>query len=188
LKSAFEAERRNKQAKTNDEAVLDALKSSGINLIPIELPDYPVRAIRFVLSAEAAAAFDELTRSNQDDLLVRQNKGAWPNSFRRARMIPAVEYIQANRLRTIVMQAMAQTMSQIDVFVTPSYGGNVLLMTNLTGHPAVVLPNGFTEKGTPTSISFIGNLYGEAEALLAAKTYQDATCFHLKHPKLDLGG
>lgn len=185
LKSAFETERRNKEAKSNDEAVLGVLKSLGVNLIPIELPDYPVGAIRFVLSAEAAAAFDELTRSNRDDLLVRQDKGAWPNSFRKARMIPAVEYIQANRLRTIIMQAMAQTMSQIDVFVTPSYGGNVLLMTNLTGHPAVVLPNGFTEKGTPTSISFIGNLFGEAEALLVAKAYQDTTDFHLKHPKLN---
>ncbi len=80
---------------------------------------------------------------------------------------------------------MAKLMSKIDVFVTPSYGGNVLLLTNLTGHPAVVVPNGFTEEGTPTSISFIGNLYGEAEALLIAKAYQDATDFHLKHPVLD---
>ena len=185
LKTAFDQKRRNKIARANDEAVLETLKSLGIELIPIELPDYPVAAIRFVLSAEAAAAFDELTRTNRDDLLVRQSKGAWPNSFRRARMIPAVEYIQANRLRTLVMQAMAKTMSKIDVFVTPSYGGNVLLMTNLTGHPAVVLPNGFTEKGTPTSISFIGKLFGEAEALSVAKAYQDATGFHLKHPKLE---
>jgi len=185
FKSAFNGDQRNKQAKANDDAVLDTLNSLGINLIPIELPDYPVGAIRPVLSAEAAAAFDELTRSNQADLLVRQTKDAWPNSFRRARMIPAVEYIQANRLRTMVMQAMAQTMSQIDVFVTPSYGGNVLLLTNLTGHPAVVLPNGFTEKGTPTSISFIGNLFGEEEALLVAKAFQDATDFHLKHPRLE---
>jgi Asp-tRNA(Asn)/Glu-tRNA(Gln) amidotransferase A subunit family amidase len=80
---------------------------------------------------------------------------------------------------------MAKTMSQVDVFVTPSFGGDVLLLTNLTGHPAVVVPNGFNEKGSPTSISFIGNLYGEAETLLIAKTYQDATDFHLKHPQLD---
>ena len=88
-------------------------------------------------------------------------------------------------MRKMVMEAMVKTMSQVDVFVTPSYGGDVLLLTNLTGHPAVVLPNGFNEKGAPTSISFIGNLYGEAEALLVAKAFQDATDFHFKHPDLD---
>lgn len=185
LKSAFEAEQRNEQAKANQDAVLDTLRSLGIELVPIELPEYPISAMRFILNAEAAAAFDDLTRTNRDDLLVRQIKNAWPNVFRQARMIPAVEYIQANRLRTIVMKAMAKTMSQVDVFVTPSYGGDVLLLTNLTGHPAVVLPNGFNEKGSPTSISFIGNLYGEAEALLVAKAFQDVTDFHLKHPVLD---
>ncbi|MFQ6114199.1 MAG: amidase, partial [bacterium] len=99
--------------------------------------------------------------------------------------IPAVEYIQANRVRTLVMEAMVALMSEIDVYVVPSFGGSNLLMTNLTGHPAVVLPNGFTEKGTPTSISFIGKLYGEAETLAVAKAYQDATDFHLKHPVLE---
>jgi Asp-tRNA(Asn)/Glu-tRNA(Gln) amidotransferase A subunit family amidase len=185
LKSAFEADRQDELAKANDNAVLEVLRSLGIDLIPIELPDYPISAMRFILNAEAAAAFDELTRTNQDDLLVRQIKNAWPNVFRQARMIPAVEYIQANRLRTMVMEAMAKTMSQVDVFVTPSYGGDVLLLTNLTGHPAVVLPNGFTDKGTPTSISFIGNLYDEAKALFVAKAFQDATDFHLKHPAID---
>ncbi|MDZ7330523.1 MAG: amidase [candidate division KSB1 bacterium] len=184
LKSAFEADRENNQAKANDEAVLDLLRSKGINLIPIELPDFPVSALRFILNAEAAAAFDDLTRSNRDDLLVRQIKNAWPNVFRHSRLIPAVEYIQANRVRTLIMHAMAKLMSQIDVFVTPSYGGDVLLLTNLTGHPAVVVPNGFNEQGSPTSISFIGKLFHEAETLLVAKTYQDATDFHLKHPNL----
>ena len=185
FKSAFEAEQRNEQAKANQNAVLETLRTLGIELLPIELPDYPISAMSFILNAEAAAAFDDLTRSNRDDLLVRQIKNAWPNVFRQARMIPAVEYIQANRLRTMVMEAMGKTMSQVDVFVTPSYGGDVLLLTNLTGHPAVVLPNGFNEKGSPTSISFIGNLYGEAEALLVAKAFQDATDFHLKRPRLD---
>jgi len=185
FKSAFEAERENKQAKANDDAVLGIMRSLEIDLIPIELPDYPISAMRFILNAEAAAAFDDLTRSNRDDLLVRQIKNAWPNVFRQARMIPAVEYIQANRVRTMVMEAIAKTMSHVDVFVTPSYGGDVLLMTNLTGHPAVVVPNGFNEKGSPTSISFIGNLCGEAETLLVAKAFQDATDFHLKHPELE---
>lgn len=184
VKSASENEQKDKEWKANDEATLEKLRSLGINLVPIELPDYPIDAINFILRVEAAAAFDELTRSNKDDLLVRQNRGAWPNTFRLARMIPAVEYIQANRFRTIIMKAMAELMSDIDVYVVPTRGNNNLLLTNLTGHPAVVLPNGFTERGTPTSISFTGRLYGEAEMLALAKRYQDSTDFHLKHPML----
>jgi len=138
----------------------------------------------FILSAEAGAAFDELTRDNRDELLVRQGKDAWPNVFRQARMIPAVEYIQANRLRTKVMQAMAGLMSQIDIYVTPSFVGDNLLLTNLTGHPQTVVPNGFKESGSPTSISFVGGLFQEAKALAIARAYQNATGFHLKHPTL----
>lgn len=181
LKKAFEQKSRTKE---NDQETLEVLRSLGISLIPFELPEFPARAISFVLSAEAAAAFDELTRSGMDKLLVRQGQGTWPNTFRQARLIPAVEYIQANRLRTLLMQKTAEQMKEIDVFVTPSYGGNSLLITNLTGHPTVVVPNGFDEKGSPTSISFIGKLFGEEKALRVAKAYQDATDFHLKHPKL----
>jgi len=181
LKKAFE---RKSKTQKNDTATLEALRSMGIELIPFELPEFPARAISFILSAEAAAAFDELMRSGRDDLLVRQGSGAWPNTFRQARFIPAVEYIQANRLRTLLMQQMAERMKKIDVFVTPPYGGNSLLITNLTGHPTVVVPNGFDDEGTPTSIAFIGSLFGETKALRLAKAYQDATDFHLKHPKL----
>ena len=185
-KSAFDAERRrNPEGKANDDATLEKLKSMGLNMIPIELPDYPVSAISFILSAEASAAFSELTLSNRDDLLVRQGRGAWPNSFRQARFIPAVEYIQANRLRTKIMEEMAKLFDKIDLYVTPSYGGSNLLLTNLTGHPCLVLPNGFRENGTPTSISFIGNLFDEGKILSVAKAYQDATDFHLKYPKID---
>jgi Asp-tRNA(Asn)/Glu-tRNA(Gln) amidotransferase A subunit family amidase len=183
VKSAFEKEREDKRWKANDEASLEALGNLGISLVPVELPDYPTDAMLCILNAEAAAAFDELTRSNRDDLVVRQGKNAWPNAFRQARMVPAVEYIQSNRLRTLVMQAMAELMSKIDVYVAPSFGDNMRL-TNLTGHPAVVVPNGFNDKGTPTSITFTGKLYGEAEALVIAKVYQDASRFHLKHPEL----
>lgn len=185
VKNLFEEERENQEWQQNDRFSLDALRSLGLDLIPIELPDYPIDAMSFILSAEAAAAFDDLTRSNRDDQLVRQIENAWPNVFRQARMIPAVEYIQANRVRTRVMQAMADVMSDIDVYVVPSFGGSNLLMTNLTGHPAVVLPNGFTEEGSPTSISFIGKLFGEAETLAVARAYQDATEFHLRHPVLE---
>jgi len=182
LKKAFESENDDKK---NNEAALEVLRSLGIELIPIDLPDFPVYNISFILRAEAAAAFDELTRSNRDDLLVRQDRGAWPNSFRQARLIPAVEYIQANRLRTLLMQQMAETMEKIDVYIAPRRGGTNLLITNLTGHPAVLVPNGHNEKEGPTPISFIGNLFEEASALRAAKAFQDATGFHLKHPDLD---
>jgi len=168
-----------------NEMVLETLRSLGVDLIPMELPDYPVSPIRFVLSAEAAAAFDELTRSNLDDLLVRQDRGAWPNSFRTSRLIPAVEYIQANRARTVLMERMAEKMKDIDVFVTPSYGGNVLTLTNLTGHPCVVVPIGADEEGNSVSISFIGDLFEEGKSLFVAKAFQDATEFHRQYPKLE---
>ncbi|HDZ25907.1 hypothetical protein LCGC14_0518430 [marine sediment metagenome] len=181
LKKAFARKYRNKK---NDEASLEALRSLGVELVPIDLPELPVNALSFILNAEAAAAFDELTRSNRDDLLVRQVKQAWPNTFRQARLIPAVEYIQANRVRTLLIEEMAQKMKGIDVYIAPSFGGNNLLLTNLTGHPAVVVPNGFDEKGSPTSISFIGNLFEEAKTLRIAKAFQDVTDFHSKHPDL----
>ncbi|MEK7992864.1 MAG: amidase, partial [Planctomycetota bacterium] len=184
LKRDFEKEREDKQWKANDEATLDVLRSLGFDLIPIELPDYPVEAMGFILTVEAAAAFDELTRNNQDDLLVRQIKNAWPNRFREARMVPAVEYIQANRLRTLVIEAMRERLSGIDVYVSPSLEGRNSLLTNLTGHPAVVLPNGLRKEGTPSSITFTGRLFGEDKLLALAKAYQDATSFHLKHPVL----
>ncbi len=177
----FERKYRNKK---NDEASLEALRSLGVELVPFDLPELPVNALSFILNAEAAAAFDELTRSNRDDLLVRQIKNAWPNTFRQARLIPAVEYIQANRIRTLLMEEMAQKMKAIDVYIAPSFGGDNLLLTNLTGHPAVVVPNGFDENGSPTSISFIGNLFEEARMLRVAKAFQDVTDFHRKHPDL----
>ncbi len=105
-----------------------------------DLPDYPVDAISFILDCEAAASFDELTRSNHDDTLARHVKDAWPNVFRQARLIPAVEYIQANRARTLLMQAMARIMSEIDVYISPTLNERDLVTTNMTGHPAVVVP------------------------------------------------
>lgn len=170
---------------SNDTRVLDVLRSLGVDLIPVELPDFDADALFTILVAEAAASFDELTRTNADDMMVLQDKDAWPNLFRAARLIPAVEYIQANRARAVLMKQMAELMEKVDVFVVPSFGGNVLPMTNFTGNPAVVVPNGFTAKGTTTSITFIGGLYKEAEVLAVAKAYQDATDFHLQYPPLN---
>src|SRR5574338_37779 len=166
----------------NDSLTLAQLKEFGVELIPIELPDYPINDLAIMLSAEAGAAFDELTRSNRDDLLVRQIKNAWPNSFRASRFIPAVEYINASRIRTLLIEETQKLMSKIDLYIAPTNEGDSNLLTNLTGQPCVVLPNGFSEKGTPTSITFIGKLFDEATLIAFAKLYQDATDYHKKHP------
>jgi Asp-tRNA(Asn)/Glu-tRNA(Gln) amidotransferase A subunit family amidase len=179
VKKLFEDDYPNK---TTDAATLAKLRELGADLVPIELPAYPVGALAIILSAEAAAAFDELTRSGRDDLMTVQVREAWPNVFRASRFIPAVEYIQANRLRYRLIEDMQKL--DVDLYVAPSFGGDNLLLTNLTGHPCVVLPNGFDEKGSPVSISFIGRLFGEATLLAVAKTYQDATDFHERHPPL----
>lgn len=168
----------------NDSLTLAKLRELGAKLIPLELPDIEVSNIAFILSAEAGAAFDELTRSNKDDLLVRQIKNAWPNEFRSSRFIPAVEYINANRVRYLLIQEMLKIMKEVDVYLAPSWEGDNLLLTNLTGHPCVVLPNGFSDEGLPTSITFIGKLFDEGTLIAVAKKYQDATDHHLKHPEL----
>jgi len=187
-----------------DEAALAKLRSMGVNLIPVEFPKYPYQAMRSILVAEAAAAFDDLTRSGRDKLLTQQTKDDWPNTFRTARFIPAVEYIQANRARTTAMEMATKVFDQVDVIVAPTFSTQ-LLITNLTGHPALILPNGFRGNdapkarvhengevdgggpGTPLSLTFLGHLYGEAKMLALAKAYQDATDFHLKHPSLAAG-
>jgi len=166
----------------NDRAVLIRLKELGFKLIPIELPEFPTTSLSFLLNVEAAAAFDELTRTNKDDELVRQVKWAWPNKFREARHIPAVEYIQANRARTVLNQKMAELFKTIDVYVAPSFWGDNLLRTNLSGHPCVVLPNGLNKKGTPGSISFIGDLYKDGQVVAVAHAYQRGTGWHKKYP------
>lgn len=166
-----------------DDAVLQTFKKMGVNLLKVDFPkDIPVSALSLILSAEAAAAFDGLTTSNRDDLLVRQIKNAWPNAFREARFIPAVEYINANRIRFQLIEEMDKIMQKVDVVITPSFGGNQLLLTNLSGHPAMVVPNGFNENGEPLSITFLANLYDEASLIRVAKAYQDATGFDEKHP------
>lgn len=179
LKSLFESDYKGKE---NDEESLAMLRKLGANLIELKLPDFPIEDLSFILWVEAAAAFDDLTLSGKDDLMVRQIQRAWPNVFRASRFIPAVEYIQANRARYLLIQHMAEKMKSVDLYVAPSFGGNNLLLTNLTGHPCVVVPNGFKDNGSPTSISFIGQLYDEGSLLAVAKAYQDATEWHGNHP------
>jgi Asp-tRNA(Asn)/Glu-tRNA(Gln) amidotransferase A subunit family amidase len=167
-----------------DSATLAKLKELGAQLVQIEYPKLPVASMRFLLSAEAGAAFQELVLSHKDDQLVQQGKGAWPNTFRAAQFIPAVEYIQANRARTLLIQEWYESLKGLDLYITPSFSLN-LTMTNLTGNPCLVLPNGFNAKGRPVSITFMGQLFGEGKMLQAAKLYQDATDFHKKHPSLN---
>ena len=181
LKSDFEGKYGNKKT---DSLTLIMMKKLGATLIPMELPSLPSNDISFLLTVEGAAAFDDLTRSGKDDLMVRQVKNAWPNAFRAARFVPAVEYIQANRHRSLLIQDFHKKLGDIDVYLSPALSGKNLTMTNLTGHPCVVLPNGFRPEGRPTSITFMGKLFGEGKLLQVAKIYQDATDFHLKHPKL----
>jgi len=178
-KAAFDATR---DEKSFDDAVLETMRRLGANLLPVTLPDLPVSDVLLLLECEAAAAFDELTRTNQDEQLKRQTAQAWPNIFRAARLIPAVDYIQANRIRTLLMRQMDRMMANVDVYLSPSFGGGSLRATNLTGHPTVVLPNGFREDGTPTSTTFIGRLFGEEAVLAVAKAYQDATEWHRRRP------
>jgi len=182
LKPAFERDYYNKE---RDNAVLDVLRDMGVELIPIALPEFQTGPLLITLYAEGAAAFDQLTLSNEDDLMQWQSPNAWPNTFRAARFIPAVEYINANRARYELIQKMEdEVMSQVDVYVTPAFGNANLLITNLTGHPSVVLPNGFTDDGRPTSITFTGDLFDEGSVLRVAKAYQEATDHHKKHPPI----
>ena len=184
LKSQFDQKYDNHK---NDSISLSLFRKMGITLVPVELPDstvMPVNSLAIILSAEAATAFDDLTRSNRDDLLSLQDRNAWPNIFRTAQFIPAVEYIQANRLRYKLVQEMYKVMKDYDVVIAPSLVDEQMLITNLTGNPCVIVPNGFNGTGHPTSISFLGNLYDEANVLRFAKMYQDATEFDELHPPL----
>lgn len=178
-------EKQKGERRVHDETALAKLRELGADLIAVELPKYPLGDISFLLSTEGAAAFDELTLSGQDDWLKQQSDGAWPNTFRKKRLVPAVEYLRAQRIRQLLIQDTAKVFEKVDVIVAPSQSGSSLLLGNLTGNPCVVVPNGFSTNGTPTSICFLGKLFGEAETLAVAKQYQDATGFHRKHPRLE---
>lgn len=186
-----------------DLAALDKLRGMGVNLIPVELPKLPYDAMVPLLTAEAAAAFDDLTMTGRDRLLTEQGVEDWPNAFRVARFYPAVEYIQANRARTVVVRQLSELFEKVDIIVTPTTGTQ-LVATNLSGHPALILPNGLRGDdaprppkiddgdsddiggpGTPVSLTFLAGHYQEAKLAAFANAYQQATGFHNLHPKLD---
>ncbi len=184
-------------------AAIDKLRSMGVTLIPVELPKLPYGSMTPLLTAEAAAAFDDLTISGKDKLLTEQGEEDWPNAFRIARFYPAVEYIQANRARTLAIRELSKLFEQVDVIVTPTFGEQ-LTATNLTGHPALILPNGLRgadaprppkiDDGnnddiggpqTPVSLTFLAGHFQDAKLCAFARAYQEATGFHKLHPKLD---
>jgi Asp-tRNA(Asn)/Glu-tRNA(Gln) amidotransferase A subunit family amidase len=180
LKTLFD---QNYASRKTDSAALEVFRGLGAELLPVVLPDnYPVQAMRLILTAEAAAAFDDLTLSNRDSLLNAQNDYDWPNTFRAARLIPAVEYIQANRIREQLVVETNRILQGFDFIISPSFVGNQLTLTNLTGHPCLVLPDGFDPGGNPVSISLIGNLYRENILCGAGSLYQEKTQFFRKKP------
>ena len=165
-------------------AMLDQL---GIQRTAVHLPtNYPYHGFDVILRAEAGAMFDELVRSGKVDVMVQQTKRSRANSLRQARFIPAVEYLQANRYRQLLIEDIHTRFKDFDVIIAPTFGGRQLLITNLTGHPVVTVPTGFDKKGHPTSITFIGNLYQEGLILAFANAFQKATKHHLKNPPLFL--
>lgn len=170
------------QRRTVYSNALKALENAGAKLTPIELPKFSANSLRFILTAEAAAAFDDITRDGRVNELSGQARGDWPNSFRTSRFIPAVEYLRAQRARTLLIREMETLMTQWDVFVSPAPGSASLLITNLTGNPAVVVPCGFVND-LPLAIMFTGGVYDEASPLRVALAFERATQWHTMHPK-----
>ncbi|MEY4628418.1 MAG: hypothetical protein RLZZ595_744 [Bacteroidota bacterium] len=165
--------------------VIRALREQGVYVQPMILPDtdiYKFDIIGMVIGAEASAAFDEFTRVGLDDQMTRQTRYDWPNYFRVSRTIPAVEYVNANRHRSVLMQQMNKAMQDYDVVITPSFGNRQLAITNLTGHPALCMPIGFNKQGLPTSITFLANLFREEELVKVGSYFQSITEHDEKHP------
>lgn len=177
----FEGDRASK----NDQAVLEVLKAQGIELHPLELKtSMDPGPIVNMLIVEGAAAFDELTRFDLDDQLVGQRKNSWPNIFRAARFIPGVEYVQMSRQRSLLIEEMHELMKEYDVIITPSFAGQQLQITNLTGHPALCMPNGFTANGSPTSITLLANLFEEEKLIMLGRLIQENTDWQAKRPPM----
>jgi Asp-tRNA(Asn)/Glu-tRNA(Gln) amidotransferase A subunit family amidase len=190
LKASFKDTRQTPQVDANDAAALAKIRNLGFDLIEVELPPHANLDFPTIMYGEANAALRDPIETEPTDL-VRQDRVASQMSYR---LLPATEYLNAQRVRTLLMQEMARVMSDVDVYLVPfdyaDYTPNPVAtinnaVTNLTGQPCVALPTGFDEKGHPTSLTFIGKVYGEAEMLALARAYQNATDWHLRHPKLE---
>ncbi len=167
----------------NLRTALKTLEEMGVHPTPVEMPkEIPYRGFDIILRAEAGAFFDELVRSGEVDVMVEQDFRSRANSLRQSRFIPAVEYIQANRQRQVLIQKMQDLMKDYDVLISPTFGNKQLMATNLTGHPVIAIPTGLDDKNHPTSMTFVGNLYDEASILVLAKAFQEKTTFDEMHP------
>lgn len=193
LKAAFSDTRQTPQTNANDAASLEKIRSLGINLIEVVLPEHSDLDIGLIIWGEGNAALHDPIETRPAGL-VRQDRVANQLAHR---LLPAMEYLNANRIRTLLLHEMARVMENIDVYLVPfdygDYTPNPVAnlntsVTNLTGHPCVVVPHGFNEKGNPTSLTFVGKLFGEAEMLALAMAYQNATSWHLQHPKMFTDG
>ena len=181
LQAAFDAgPGNNAEVKKIYEQALADLKNAGVAATPVEYKE-ELASIRYLLDAEGAAAFDDITRDGQVRTLRMQGNGDWPNNFRSSRLVPAVEYIRAQSIRTMLVERFEKFMADWDVIVIPPNA--LLTTTNLTGNPQVVLKCGFLN-GIPRSISFLGKIYDEGSPLRVALAYEQATEWHKKNPAL----
>ena len=172
------------KSKDNMVKALEVFKKIGVQMDSLELPeDVPYSGFDIILRAEAGAFFDDLVRSSDVDKMVEQDQRSRANSLRQARFIPAVEYLQANRHREVLIEKMHELIKDYDVIISPSFGNRQLVITNLTGHPVISIPTGLDKEKHPTSITLVGNLYDEASILLLAKAFQEQTEFDEMHPE-----
>ena len=172
--------RRMREAQAFAKASLETIRGLGVRPVPVELPKMGSGPMDFLLTTEGAAAFDDLVRGGKLDLMSAEpERSAWVGSFRLHELVPAVEYIQANRARYRLMEAYRDFFKDLDVLI-----GSALGPTNLTGHPEMALPQGFDSKGQPSALRLTGKLFGESDLLLLAHAFQQKTDYHLKRPKL----
>jgi Asp-tRNA(Asn)/Glu-tRNA(Gln) amidotransferase A subunit family amidase len=172
---------------SSEQNVIHTLEKAGIKVTPIDFPSdlHTNDLLVLIWAAESAAAFDPLTRSNKDEQMVQQWRDRYPNVFRSARTIPAVEYINVCRLRYTIMEKMYPLLSNYDIIIVPSMADEPMALTCLTGNPCITLPSGFLPNGSPASITFIGGqLYSEAKIAAFAKKFQQLTDYHMKHPEM----
>ena len=170
---------------STEKETLKKLRKMGATVTGINFPDnlHGDETLNLIVGVESATAFDPLTRSNKDEEMVQQNKDRWPNIFRTSRLVPAVEYLTACRVRYQIMKQMDKLIDQYDVIIAPPETGDQLAITNLTGNPSITLPNGKLLNNMPASITFIGKHFGEAKLLAFTKAYQEYTGYNLKHPR-----
>jgi Asp-tRNA(Asn)/Glu-tRNA(Gln) amidotransferase A subunit family amidase len=187
-----------------DRAALETAKKLGMELVEVSIPDWPYDSLNLILFAEAAAAFQELTLSHKVDELKAQVPDAWPNSFRQARFLSAVDFVQTDRFRRKVAEEMARVMGKVDLLIVPSLRDEMLVITNNTGHPSLTLRAGFVEvsearsdwapdpkhplpkfsppRRVPHGITLIGRLFDEGTLARAGMAFEGAFGVAGEHP------